>query len=497
MSLGSAVNLTRSRNTAPELPDSRLGNTFLRGVAAMVVRQVLGNAAMYATTLILAWWLSPTRFGAFAVATSFLGLVTLLGELGLGAALVQRDRGPQPTDLGALFGLHLLLFGGLAAAAFILAPHLVRFYGLPPNEVVPFRALALTCWLPALRSVPTALLERRLAFHRLAVIETAGVLAYQGILILAVARGAGLWSLAAASTTRGLIEALLAVHYQPWWPTKPSSWATFAGLLPVGLGLHGIRVLALAKDSLGPLVVSPLLGLADVGVLQWAILYAGAPVYFTNLVVRVAFPAFARAQGRPDELASLLRMALRLNFAVGLPASLALTIWAPDVIDALFGPAWYRAAPIARALFPNMVAGLALGVLFALLTGIGALGASLRLVLGWVVATYAIALAAIGWGLGVLGVASAYSLATLGALAATVCVTHRIVGVLPLNGLGAALLPTLPVAVVAGLDRIHPMPVWLGLPLALGLSGTVLVAQQRATLRALLALPLRSPTDAP
>lgn len=483
------------RSGAPSVANG-LGSRFLRGVAAMTLRQVVGHAAMYVTTLVLAWWLSPTAFGAFAVATSFLTLVTLAGELGLGAAFVQRSREPQPADLGTLFGLHLLLFGSLAAVAFGLAPSLVRFYGLPPQEVAPFRALALTCWLPALRSVPTALLERRLDFHRVAVIETVGVLAYQSVLILTVARGAGLWSLAAASATRGVVEALLAAHYEPWRPVRPSGWANLASLLPVGLGLHGIRLLALAKDSLGPLVISPLLGLPDVGLLQWAVLYAGVPVYFTNLVVRVAFPAFARAQGRPEELASLLRLALRLSLAVGLPVSFALTVWAPDLIGALLGPTWHRAVPLTRALFPNMVAGLALGVLFALLTGIGALGPSLRLLLGWVVATYAIALAAIGSGLGVLGVASAYSLATLGALAATVCVTHRIVDVLRLDGLVAALLPTLPVAVVAGLDRIHPMPVWLGLPLALGLSGTALVVQQRATLRALLALPLRSPTDA-
>ena len=163
------------------------------------------------------------------MATSFLGLVTLMGELGLGAAVVQRAREPQPADIGTLFGLHLLLFGGLAATTFALAPFLVRFYGLPPQEVAPFRALALTCLLPALRSVPTALLERRLAFHQVAVIETAGLLAYQGVLILSVARGAGLWSLAVASATRGLTEAFLAAHYQPWRPARPSGWATVAG----------------------------------------------------------------------------------------------------------------------------------------------------------------------------------------------------------------------------------------------------------------------------
>lgn len=473
-----------------------LGGKFLGGVAAMTLRQVLGHAATYLTTLVLAWWLSPTAFGAFALGTAFLAVVTLAAELGLGAAFVQRPGDPAPAELGALFGLHLLLFGGLAAAAFWLAPGLVRFYGLPPGDIAPFRALALTCWLPALRSVPTALLERRLAFDRVAAMETAGVLAYQGVLILAVARGAGLWSLAAATATRGVIEALLAAHYQPWRPVRPGGWTTIATLLPIGLGLHGIRLLALAKDNLGPLVVGPLLGLADVGVLQWAVLYAGVPVYFTNLVVRVAFPVFARAQGRPDELAALLRLALRLTFVVGLPVSLALTVWAPDLIGALFGSAWHPAVPVTRALLPNMVAGLALGVLFALLTGIGALGPSLWLLLGWVAATFGLAIAAIAAGLGVAGVGGAYSAATLGALVATAGVTRRRLGALPLDGLGAALLATLPVAFVAGLDQIYPVPARLALALAIGLSGAVVVAQQRATLRDLLARAFGAPSDA-
>jgi O-antigen/teichoic acid export membrane protein len=264
----------------------------------------------------------------------------------------------------------------------------------------------------------------------------------------------------------------------------------------MGLGLHGVRLLALAKDSLGPLVIGPLLGLADVGVLQWAVLYAGVPVYFTNLIVRVAFPAFARAQGRRDELASLLRLALRLSLTVGLPLSFALTVWAGDLVGALFGPAWQRAVPVTRALFPNMVAGLALGVLFALLTGTGALGPSLCLLLGWAATTYALALAALAAGLGVLGVAGAYSAATLGALVATASVTRRIVGVLPLDGLGAALVTTLPVAVVAGFAHVYPVPAWLALVLAIGLSGAVLAAQHRAILRGLLAQPFGAPSDA-
>jgi PST family polysaccharide transporter len=490
--------MTSAHPESPALgaPAGDLGGGFVRGVLAMALRHVLGHAVMYGTTLVLAWWLSPATFGAFALGTSFLVFVTMMGELGLGAALVQRAHEPQPADLGTLFGLHLVLFGGLAAAAFALAPSLVRFYWLPAHDVAPFRALALTCWLPALRSVPMALLERRLAFDRLAVIETAGVLASQGVLILAVARGAGLWGLAAASATRGVTEALLATHYQPWRPARPSGWSMVARLLPVGLGLHGVRLLAVAKDSLGPLVVGPLLGPADVGVLQWAVLYAGVPVYLTNLVARVAFPAFARAQGRPDELASLLGLALRLTFGVGLPISLALTVWAPDLIAVLSRPAWDRAIPVIRTLFPNMVSGLALGVLLALLTGTGALGPSLRLLLAWVAATYALALTAVAAGLGVLGVAGAYSTATLGVLAATARVTRGIVRPLPLSGLGLALLATLPVALMAGVDHVYPVPAWLSLVFAIGASGTVLVVRERPRFRSLLGARAPDPADA-
>jgi O-antigen/teichoic acid export membrane protein len=489
------MKLTSSWGPLSEPSTTALGHSFVRAVTAMAFRHIFGNAAMYGATLVLAWWLEPANFGAFAVATSFLGLVTLIGEMGLGAAFVQRAREPEPADVGTLFGLHLLLFGGLAVTAFALAPYLVRFYGLPPDDVAPFRALALTCWLPALRSVPTALLERRLMFDRVAVIETAGMLAYQGVLLLSVARGAGLWSLAMASATRGLTEALLATHYQPWRPTRPSGWGPVSSLLHLGLGLQGVRLLALAKDSFGPLVISPLLGLADVGVLQWAVMYAGIPVYFTNVVVRVAFPAFARAQRQPEELAALLSLALRLNLAVGLPVSLALTVWAPDLIGTLSGPAWGRAVPVTRALFPNMVAGLALGVLVTLLTGVGAVGLGVRLLIGWAAATYALALAALAAGLGVLGVAGAYSLATLGTLVATARVIHRVVGVLPLDGLWAALVASIPVVLVAGLNQFHPFPAWLGFVLSVGSSGAILVSQQRANLRALLARPPQTYSD--
>ena len=384
-----------------------------RGVLALGVRQVVAHGATYASTLVLARWLAPELFGLFVAAGPLMIAVASLTDLGAGAALVQRPEAPSRGDLCAAFTLVLGVSVALAAVAAASAPLWVARAGLPGEYVPPLIALsALFCFFP-LRSVPLLLLERDLEFPAVALVETTGAVAYQAVLVAALAAGAGAWSLGLATATRLLVELVLLWRRRPFRPGLAKELGELWAALRRGFRYQVVRGLGVVKDNLPALLVAPLLGASAFGYLQWAIVYAGMPVYLTSLVSRLAFPAVARLQADRAAVGRTLEATLRLTASIGLPGSAMLLLWSRELVPLLYGPRWLTALPLVGALTANMAVGVVMGTLMSAFNGLGRVAESARVVTWWTVLTYALSFAAIRAGRGATGVAWAYSVSTV------------------------------------------------------------------------------------
>src|SRR5262245_40690433 len=67
-----------------------LAKQTLSGIAWTSVGRVVAQVASFVVTLFLARLLEPSDFGLVGMAAVISGFLSLIGELGLGAALVQR-----------------------------------------------------------------------------------------------------------------------------------------------------------------------------------------------------------------------------------------------------------------------------------------------------------------------------------------------------------------------------------------------------------------------
>jgi O-antigen/teichoic acid export membrane protein len=367
----------------------------VRGWLALAVRGGAGKAVTLAGLVVLSRLLAPEDFGAFAVLQVPVGLLALLADSGLHAALVQRPA-LAPEDEAAGFTLRLLLAAGLGAAAALLAGPVARLYRLDDGAAWALRALALGPLVNALGTVPGMRLTRALRWGRLAWAEFGSLLAGQAAAVALALAGAGLWALVAGALATTLAGTLLVNLFAPWRPrlAVPAAGSGRA-LLRFGLPYQAQGLFHLAKDRAIPALGGLLLGGAPVGYLVWAQDLARWPRLPADYAARVAFPAFARLQADPAALSRAVNDALRLTLLISGALSAAGLALAPALLVPVFGAGWAPAQlPLLIFLAQTPLDALA-AVLLPVIYALGQAGRGLRLSAAWAALTWLACLGAL------------------------------------------------------------------------------------------------------
>lgn len=296
--------------------------------------------------ILLARLLTPKEFGVYAIVAFVATFFSLFSDVGLGAAIIQQRKYPTREELTTVFTLQMVLSGSLVVAAVAAANPISLAYHLPPGGVWLIRVLLLSIPIGMVRSVPSILLERDLSYGRLSVIESTEALSFQVVAVILAYAQFGVWSFVWATVARAVLGVIVAYVMAPWWPGFGLSRGTASRFLRFGLPYQLQRTLMFARNSLTPSVVAVLAGAAAVGYVNWALALAATPLVITNIVWRVTFPAFSRAQDDPVLLRTMIERSIRLSAIAFLPASCLLMAAAPQIVRYIYLDKWTPALAI-------------------------------------------------------------------------------------------------------------------------------------------------------
>jgi O-antigen/teichoic acid export membrane protein len=289
---------------------------------------------------ILARLLAPADFGVVSAALVVIGLSSIVSQLGLGPALVQRPKlEDRHTDSGFVASLALgLALGGMV---WIIAPYAATFFRIADVEPV-LRALATVFPLQGVGVVAESLAKRELRFRWLANVDVISYgLGYGLVGIALAAYGLGVWSLVWGEIAKTVLrDVLLLADRRPRLGRLPDGRA-LRELLYLGGGFTLGRIanyLALHGDAL---VVGRTLGSVALGLYGRAYQFMTAPaIALGGILDNVLFPTMARVQGDPARLAAAYRRGVSLLAVTMLPFSVAVFVLAPEIIRVLLGPKW-------------------------------------------------------------------------------------------------------------------------------------------------------------
>ena len=137
----------------------------LRGASWKLGSQIIIQIGRIGFVLVLARLLTPSEFGLVAMALVITGFVIAFADLGLGAALVQRQTIDE-RDRSTVFWVGLGAGAVLTLAGIALATPLAAFYGEPAVRGL-MAALSLSFFVTALGATQRALLTRQMNFRTL------------------------------------------------------------------------------------------------------------------------------------------------------------------------------------------------------------------------------------------------------------------------------------------------------------------------------------------
>jgi O-antigen/teichoic acid export membrane protein len=316
----------------------------LTGIAWASVSRAIAQAASFLVTLLLARMLTPSDFGLLGMAVVLSGFLAVIGELGLGAALVQRVDLEEKHRSSAFW---LSVGSGIALAVTLaaFAPAIAVFYR-EPRVVLVIQVLALDFVIAPLRSVQTALLSRAMAFRALAAVEVAGVLISSALAIGLALRGYGVWALVARQLCASGVQTLALWLVSRWRPSFSVDRQALNELWRFSSHLLGFGMLNYWARKADDLMIGRVLGTGALGLYSRAYGTMMLPLTeITGVFGRVMFPLFSRLQHDKARTKAIYLRALSAISIVTFPLMLVLMVASEPLVLVMYGEKWRGMVP--------------------------------------------------------------------------------------------------------------------------------------------------------
>jgi teichuronic acid exporter len=300
---------------------------------------LIGKALATVISVFVIRLLEPTDYGLMAMALVFVGLLALLNEMGLGAALVQK-KSIAHGEIEKVFGLLLIVNLSLYAVLYLAAPWVAAFFR-EPNLVPVLRVLSLLLPMTALIVVPRAMLQREMNFRAISLVELAhGFAAGFGTLAFALA-GFGVWSLIFGSLLGTAVQ-IAGIHIAAKMLILPRfSLQGMRQQVIFGGYLTADRVLWYLYSRSDVVIVGRIIGPELLGFYHVAQKLASLPLQmFGNIGNQIGFAAYSRVQDDKPRLALYYCKAARMATFFSFPFCFGLSVVAPEAVTLVLGPKW-------------------------------------------------------------------------------------------------------------------------------------------------------------
>jgi PST family polysaccharide transporter len=293
------------------------------------------------STFIVARILSPSDFGLVGMATVYLGLITLLSEFGLGAAVVTlrtmtEEQIAQLNSLSLLFGVVAL---GVSCGA---AAPLGWFFKSPqlPRVVL---AMSTAFVMTSFKTVPYSLLLRDMRFKRLAIIDACQALSQASIALTLACLGLKYWALVSAGLVGTAVSVGLLVIARPHHFARPRL-ESLRHALGFSRDVLVSRLAWYGYYSADSITAGRRLGEAALGAYSLAFTFANLPVErLTDLVTRVTPGIFSSVQENLDSLRRYFGNLTQGISLVTFPAALGLVLVSREFVTLALGKKWESA----------------------------------------------------------------------------------------------------------------------------------------------------------
>lgn len=328
------------------------------------------RAIGFLTILILGKLLSPQDFGLIAIIELTVGVTQVFRDFGLSQALIQRQKNIEETAY-TIFFLVIIWGAVLYFFLFITAPWIAQTFG-ESRAILLIRVISVNVVISSLSTVPSALLEKKLAFKEKVLPETISIFLYTLITLVLVTLGWGVWAIVWGRVGQTLVAVILIWSVVKWRPKIYFNLALAREVLTYSHHILFASILGIAVLYIDNAFVGTLLGATALGFYTFGFNLANLPSQsVTPVITKVAFPTYAEIQGNLASLASVYLKSLKLTSTLTLPLALGIAILSGTFLRVVYGDKWLDSIVVVQILS-----------FYSLFRSIGALSINILYVIG-------------------------------------------------------------------------------------------------------------------
>lgn len=319
-----------------------LKNSVISSLRWVLFAKFGSQLVSWACTFVVMRLLHPDDYGLIAMATVFVGLAIMINEMGLTQALVQA-KSIGTRELRQALGLVTLINSAFFLAFCLAAPAIASFFGEARLvQLVP--ALASQFLLLIFFVVPSALLERDMAFRYKSINEVITILAGSLLTLYLAWTGWGVWSLVLGNLSAMALRVVCLNLQRPFWHWPSFDFTGFSGFVRYGGYTTANRILWYLYSQADVFIIGRMLGKTQLGYYSVGMQLASLPLQKVAAILgQVGHAAYSRLQEEGERVAQYVLKASRLMAFVAFPVFFGLSAVTPELITVVAGTQWLPA----------------------------------------------------------------------------------------------------------------------------------------------------------
>jgi O-antigen/teichoic acid export membrane protein len=312
--------------------------SFRANVAWSMVAVIVKNGFYVGTYMVLARLLDPSAFGLIAIVMVGMGLGVMLVDSGF-TGVVVRERNADRSTLSSLYWFNIAM--GLLAALVLAGsgPMVAKIYHDPRLIRMMLTAgIALLC--SAMGQQFLCVLQREVAFRRIAFIEGASAFLAFGVATLRALHGAGVYSYYEGIVVANCFAAGTAIYFgrSSFLPVVRFRMQELRPFLNFGLFNTGERLITFAAFNLEKPLIGRLFDVNTLGLYTIVNQLVTRPImFFSSALSRVAYPVLADLQTDRDAVNNFYLSNTGKLALITFPIYGFLFLFSDTVIPILFG----------------------------------------------------------------------------------------------------------------------------------------------------------------
>lgn len=322
-----------------------------RSSAYVFLGKLVRYSLLYGTQILLINLLLPSDFGLMRYVTLLVGMASLINEMGLTTAIVQKQD-IRREEIAGCFTASMIWGILLYFILFCAAPFAGAFF--TNTELTSLlRVGSLVVPISSVCSVPRALLQKQIRFGRLAFIEASSAMISSTLMVFMAFKGYGVWSLVAGSLVQEVIALTLFMSLVRVPGVHFHALMNSGKILKTGFSLVFLRITDYLRFSMPFVIIGKLIDEEMLGLFSFSYDISVLPHMVINAILgSISVAIFSQLQNDKSRTESGFSQLTFVISSLGIPILFYMSLLSEEIVGTICffrnNTIWLRAADLIR-----------------------------------------------------------------------------------------------------------------------------------------------------